>query len=109
MQRISSEVGARKILHRLITAGLCTIDDLDTPPQHHLNPSNYRNLLRDPDTTETIQPINPRDLIGAGAGPDFLPRDSSLSLPRTLGEPHDHESGQHHDAGTDEVNNEYTF
>ena len=109
MQRLSSEEGARKILHRLVSADLCKIEDLDTPPQHHLNPSSYRNLLRDPDTSEAVQPINPRDLIKSSAGPDFLPRDSSLLLPRTLGEPLDHESGQHHESGADGPNHEFAF
>ena len=61
LQRLSTEAGARKLMQRLIDAGRCTIDHLDTPPPGHLNPSAYRNLLRDPGFYEEVQPTNPRD------------------------------------------------
>ena len=49
LQRLSTEHGARQLLERLISAGRCKLEDLDTPPPGHLNPSSYRNLLRDPE------------------------------------------------------------
>jgi hypothetical protein len=66
-----------------------------------LNPTAYRNLLRDPDTSEAVQPINPRDLAPASTGPDFSPRDSSLSLPGTLDSSFDHHGGERQDPSTD--------
>lgn len=63
--RLSTEAGARKLLQRLVDAGRCTVDDLDTPPPGHINPSTYRNLLRDPVVGEVVQPSDPRDFTPA--------------------------------------------
>lgn len=56
LQRLSTEGGARKIMQRLIDAGRCTIEQLDAPPPGHINPAAYRNLLRD---GESVQPVQP--------------------------------------------------
>jgi hypothetical protein len=109
LQRISTEAGARKILQRLVDAGRCTVEDLDAPPPGHLNPTAYRNLLRDLDISETVQPINPRDLAPANTGPDFSPRDSSLSLPGTLDSSFDHHGGERQDPSPDGTDHEYPF
>jgi len=101
LQRISTEVGARKLMQRLIDAGRCTLEDFDSPPPGHLNPAAYRNLLRDPDTSEAIQLVDPRDLAPAHTGPDFSPRDSSLSLPGTLDQLLDHHRDQRQDPSSD--------
>jgi len=63
LQRLSTEHGARQLLERLIAAGRCTIEQLDSPPPGHINPSSYRNLLRDPDQTAEpkVQVTEPRD------------------------------------------------
>jgi hypothetical protein len=61
LQRISTEAGARKILQRLVESGRCKVEDFDSPPPGHLNPTSYRNLLRDPDISEAVQLSDPRD------------------------------------------------
>ena len=63
LQRLSTEHGARQLLERLIAAKRCTIEQLDSPPPGHINPSSYRNLLRDPDQTAEpkVQVTEPRD------------------------------------------------
>jgi hypothetical protein len=55
LQRLSTEHGARDLLQRLVDAGRCTIEQLDTPPAGHLNPAAYRNLLRDGDSVQPAQ------------------------------------------------------
>jgi hypothetical protein len=55
LQRLSTEHGARELLQRLVDAGRCTIEQLDTPPPGHLNPTAYRNLLRDGDSVQPAQ------------------------------------------------------
>lgn len=59
LQRLSSEHGARELLQRLVEAGRCTIEQLDAPPPGHINPSTYRNLLRDGESVQTAQPVQP--------------------------------------------------
>jgi len=63
LERLSTEHGARQLLERLIAAGRCTLKDLDTPSPGHLNPSSYRNLLRDPEhyASPHVQVTDPRD------------------------------------------------
>jgi len=63
LERLSSEHGARELMQRLVTAGRCTIEQLDTPPPGHLNPAAYRNLLRDPDhyADPKVKLTEPRD------------------------------------------------
>ena len=63
LQRLSTEHGARQLLERLISAGRCKLEDLDTPPPGHLNPSSYRNLLRDPEhyANPHVEVTDPRD------------------------------------------------
>ncbi len=74
LERLSTEHGARQLLERLITAGRCTLEDLDTPPPGHLNPAVYRNLLRDPDhaAEPKVQVTDPRD---------FQPEHTEIPLP----------------------------
>jgi hypothetical protein len=60
LQRLSTEDGARRLLQRLVEAGRCTIEQLDGPPPGHMNPTAYRNLLRDnPEPVQTAQPVQP--------------------------------------------------
>jgi hypothetical protein len=63
LKRISTEHGARQLLERLIAAGRCTLEDFDAAPPGHMNPSSYRNLLRDPEhcASPHVQVTNPRD------------------------------------------------
>lgn len=63
LKRISSEHGARELLERLVAAGRCTLEDFDSPPPGHTNPSAYRNLLRDPEhyASPHVQVTDPRD------------------------------------------------
>jgi hypothetical protein len=63
LERLSTEHGARELMQRLISAGRCTLEQLDQPPPGHINPSSYRNLLRDPDhyATAKVQVTDPRD------------------------------------------------
>ena len=63
LQRLSSEEGARDILKRMIAAGRCTIDQLDSPPPGHINPQAYRNLMRDIPADPRVQVTDPRDFI----------------------------------------------
>ena len=74
LERLSTEHGARQLLERLIAAGRCTLEDLDTPSPGHLNPSSYRNLLRDPDhyANPHVQVTDPRD---------FQPEPAETPLP----------------------------
>ena len=78
LQRVSSEDGARLILQRMIEAGRCTLEDLDTPPPgYEGDPSTYQNLLRDyyPESVQAAP--DPKDF--AEPGSDL--RSSSASLP----------------------------
>jgi len=61
LKRISTEVGAREILKRLVESGRCTIEDLDQPPASHLKPNSYRNLLRDVPDEPKVSVTEPRD------------------------------------------------
>jgi len=63
LERLSTEHGARSLLERLISAGRCTLEDLDQAPPGHINPSTYRNLLRDPEhyANPHVQVTDPRD------------------------------------------------
>lgn len=63
LKRISTEDGARDILKRMVAAGRCTIDQLDTAPPGHINPQAYRNLLRDIPADPKVQVTDPRDFI----------------------------------------------
>ncbi len=74
LQRLSTEHGARELLQRLVAAGHCTIEQLDTPPPGHVNPSVYRNLLRDPEhyAEPKVKLSEPRD---------FNPEPSENPLP----------------------------
>ncbi len=49
LQRLSTEHGARELLERLVEAGRCTVDQLDSASPGHINPTAYRNLLRNGD------------------------------------------------------------
>lgn len=74
LQLLSTEHGARQLLERLIAAGRCTLEDLDNPPPGHINPSTYRNLLRNPDhgVEPKVQVTDPRD---------FQPEPAETPLP----------------------------
>jgi len=63
LKRLSSEEGAREILKRMVAAGRCTIEQLDSPPPGHINPQAYRNLLRDVAPDPKVQVTDPRDFI----------------------------------------------
>ena len=67
LKPISTAVGARKLLQRLIDAKRCVLEDFDAPPPGHINPGMYRNLLRDPvdDADPKIEVVNPRDFVPA--------------------------------------------
>jgi hypothetical protein len=62
LSRLSTEEGARKILQRMIDAGRCTLQDLDSPPPGHINPAAYRNLMRDVAAPPKVEVVSPRDL-----------------------------------------------
>ena len=62
LKRLSSEEGARTILKRMVDAGRCTIEQLDSPPPGHINPQAYRNLLRDIAPDPKVELVSPRDL-----------------------------------------------
>jgi len=80
LERLSTEAGARKLMQRLIDSGRCTVEDFDSPPPGHINPSTYRNLLRDSGFYEEVQPTNPRDFV-----PDIGPTPAHAQpLPITL-------------------------
>jgi hypothetical protein len=63
LKPVSTESGARDILKRMVAAGRCTIEQLDTPPPGHINPQAYRNLLRDVPPDPKVQVTDPRDFI----------------------------------------------
>jgi hypothetical protein len=79
LHRLSTEPGARKILQRLVDAGRCTVEDLDSPPPGHLNPTAYRNLLRDPDISEAVQLSDPRDFTPTAGATPAQPLDLPLT------------------------------
>ena len=62
LTRLSTEEGARSILRRMIDAGRCTVEDLDTPPLGHINSQAYRNLMRDIAPEPRVEFVSPRDL-----------------------------------------------
>ena len=62
LARVSTEDGARTILRRMIDAGRCAVEDLDTPPPGHINPQTYRNLMRDVAPEPRVELVSPRDL-----------------------------------------------
>lgn len=74
LERLSTEHGARELMQRLITAGRCTLEQLDPPPPGHSNPAIYRNLLRDPAhyASPQVQVTDPRD---------FQPEPTETPLP----------------------------
>ena len=55
----------RRTLQHGIDRGYWTLDDLDRPPKQHLNPSAYRNLLRESPNLESVKISNPRDFTPA--------------------------------------------
>jgi len=63
LERLSTEHGARDLMQRLITAGRCTLEQLDHAPPGHINPTTYRNLLRDPEhyAEPKVKLSEPRD------------------------------------------------
>ena len=104
----------RLLLRRMVASGYITIEQLDTPSWgwrenakrfalHHpkYKQPEYVNPLRTPDESPSVQPIDPRDLTPTHSGPDFSPRDSSLSLPGTLDQSLDHHGGERQDPSPD--------
>ena len=81
LKRISTEDGARKIMQRLVDAGRCRVEDFDSPPPGHINPSTYRNLLREPDTTESVQVSDPRDFTPATGPTPAEPSELPINPP----------------------------
>jgi len=71
LQPISTVVGARKLLQRLIDAKRCKLEDFDNPPPGHVNPGMYRNLLRDPvdDAEPKVEVVSPRDFASTDESP----------------------------------------
>ena len=65
LHRVSTELGARMLLQRLVDSGKCVLEDFDSPPPDHLNPDSYRNLLRDPGPIEAVEISDPRDFTPA--------------------------------------------
>ena len=63
LERLSTEHGARDLMQRLVAAGRCTLEQLDQPPPGHVNPSSYRNLLREPEhyAQAKVKLSEPRD------------------------------------------------
>jgi len=104
----------RVLLRRMVASGYLTVEDLDTPSSgwrdnakrfalHYpkYQQPEYVNPLRTPDESPSVQPIDPRDFTPAHSGPDFSPRDSSLSLPGTLDSSLDHHRGERQDPSPD--------
>ena len=80
LQRLSTEGGARKILQRMVDAGLCTIEQLDQAPPGHLKPETYRNLLRDPNPEPEVQRSEPRDFTPTAGETKPQAQDLPISL-----------------------------
>lgn len=74
LQPISTALGARKLLQRLVDVRGCTVEDFDNAPPGHVNPKEYRNLLRDTtsDPEPKVEVVNPRD---------FQPEPAETPLP----------------------------
>ena len=74
LQPISTELGARKLMQRLVDVRGCTVEDFDPAPPGHINPQAYRNLLRDAeqDLEPKVELVNPRD---------FQPEPTETPLP----------------------------
>ena len=73
LTRLSTPEGARSILRRMIDAGRCTLEDLDTPPPGHINPAAYRNLMRDVEAPPKVEIVSPRDLPASTPAEEPLP------------------------------------
>ena len=91
----------RRTLQHGIDRGYWSLEDLDRPPKQHLNPSAYRNLLRESPNLESVNISNPRDftpaITTAGTPADSFRSGSPsvlLDTHRPLDATQHHESGQ---------------
>ena len=105
----------RATLQHGIERGYWTLEDLDKPPPRHINPTSYRNLLRDPPTpTESITISDPRDFTPTasttGTPANSFRSDSPsllLDAHRPLDETQHYQGHQHQNPsgdGTDQQN-----
>ena len=81
LARLSSEHAARALLQRLVDAGRCTVEDLDTPPPGHINPSTYTNLLRTLEPPVAVSVSDPRDFTPTAGQTPALEPPAPLSQP----------------------------
>ena len=79
--RLSSEGAARALLQRLVDSGRCTVEDFDTPPPGHINPSAYKNLLRTLEPPAEVSISDPRDFTPAPGHTPALDPPAPLSQP----------------------------
>ena len=79
--RLSSEGAARALLQRLVDAGRCTVEDLDTPPPGHINPSTYKNLLRTLEPPAGVSISDPRDFTPTPGQTPALEPPAPISAP----------------------------
>lgn len=102
MKKLFDLTSVRSTLQHGIDRGYWTLEDLDRPPPRHLNPTAYRNLLRDAPPTESIAISDPRDFTPAptatGTPADSFRRASPsllLDAHRALDETQHHQGDQH--------------
>ena len=90
----------RSTLQHGIDRGYWTLEDLDRPPPRHLNPSAYRNLLRESPNLESVTISRSRDftpaITNAGTPADSF-RSASASVLLDAHRPLD--AAQHHKSG----------
>lgn len=94
----------RRTLQHGIDRGYWTLEDLDRPPKQHLNPSAYRNLIRESPNLESVTISNPRDFTPAtslvGTPANSFRRGSAqvlLDSHRPLVQAQHHQGGQQQD------------
>ena len=128
MKRAFDLSSVQAILQHGINRGLWTLEDLDRPSldyQRNLRearqspffgaayepPTPYRNLLRQPNTGEAIQPISPRDFdVAAATRPNEGQPDVDLpplQWPPVPGERHEPDLSRHQDADADGGDHEH--
>lgn len=86
-----------KTLQHGIDAGYWTLEDLDHPPKHHINPSDYRNLLRDANPSQTVVISEPRDFTPTATTVGTVADSFRCSSPSVLLDAHRAvDEAQHH-------------